>query len=374
MLSVFQESFLSCFDDVDDPRVERGQLHFLEDILVIAICAVIAGADGWNDMETFGRSRYDWLKTFLDLPNGIPTHDTFRRVISRLDPDQFATSFLRWTSSLMNRGEEEYIAVDGKTLRHSGDSSINQRPIHMVSAWATHNRLILAQLMVDQKSNEITAIPELLRALDLTNATVSIDAMGCQTAIAQQIVDQGGNYILRLKDNQPTLSSEVQDMFEQSVDNGVAIEVYETHEQDHGRIERRRYSQLMNVEDISIHQAWPHLHSVIMMETQRIDAHTISSETRYFIASSQKSVQDHAMIIRSHWGIENSVHWVLDVVFDEDASRIHMDHGPQNVAVLRHIALNLLRKETTYKASIRTKRYRATLDQNYLLRVLNGLT
>ncbi len=374
MSSVFKESLLSSFADVDDPRVERGQLHLLEDILVIAICAVIAGAAGWNDMETFGRSRSRWLKTFLRLPNGIPTHDTFRRVISRIDPEQFATCFFHWTSSLMNQGNEEYIAVDGKTLRHSGNSALNLSPIHMVSAWATHNRLVLTQLMVDEKSNEITAIPQLLSALDLRHATVTIDAMGCQTAIAKQIIDQGGNYILSLKDNHPTLADAVRQLFTRDIQDDVHAEVYETHERHHGRIEHRRYTKIADVEALAAHGAWTQLRSVIMVETHRTDTHTISSEQRYFISSSQKSVQDHATIIRAHWGIENSVHWVLDVVFDEDASRIHMDHGPQNVAILRHIALNLLRKETTYKASIRTKRYRATLDQTYLLRVLNGLT
>jgi predicted transposase YbfD/YdcC len=379
-------SLTDCFADLPDPRIERTRLHALTDILVIAICAVLCGAEGWDDIVEFAEAKETWLKERLTLGNGIPCADTFRRVFARLQPDAFAERFLRWVQVIQettreHKGKkpsiEPSIAVDGKTLRHSFDTASGQQAIHLVSAWASSSRLVLAQAKVDAKSNEITAVPALLSMLDLKGCIVTADAISCQKAIAAQIIQQGGEYVLALKGNQANLHSDVRLFFEYAVAHRFEEVTHQTWtcvDKDHGRIETRRLWQvdLCHLEErwADVEQEWVGLSSLLMLERERRIGSKTSQETRYYLSSLAGDARKAARAIRQHWGIENSVHWVLDVVFDEDSSRIRKDNGPQNFAVLRHIALNLLRQEPTHKRGIKAKQKRAGWDNAYLTRLL----
>lgn len=363
-----------CFATVDDPRIERTKAHRLLDIMIIAICAVICGADGWVAVEAFGKTKRAWLEGFLDLPKGIPSHDTFGRVFARIDPEQFQTSFLRWVQTIQQvRGD--IIAIDGKTHRGSYDRANGKAALHLVSAWATRNRLVLGQMAVDAKSNEITAIPQLLDLLDLTGATVTIDAMGCQTAIADQIVRRGGKYILALKANHPTLLTNVVALFADA--RTAPPPTYGmTHDTDvtggHGRIETRQAFVISDPQVIAYlneGQRWTGLQGVALIEAERTGAGTTTTEQRYYLLNQAWDATTVNTLVRGQWGIENQVHWVLDVVFHEDASRIRSGHAPQNMGVLRHIALNLLRQESS-KGSLKMKRFRAALNDTYLANML----
>ncbi len=347
----------------------------LIDILTIAILAVICGADGWVGIETYGKAKYDWLKTFLALPQGIPSHDTFGRVFARLDPEQLQQCFLRWVRSISRLTAGEVIAIDGKTVRRSYDQGQGKGAIHMVSAWASQNRLVLGQRKVDEKSNEITAIPELLKVLDLHGCIVTIDAMGTQKTIAEQIVQQGGDYVLALKGNQGNLFEAVQQRFEAApAQDYQALEpdVDETTETGHGRLETRRCWCLGGVADLIDAEQWTHLTSIAKVESQRtIDGQT-SAEVRYYISSLAPDAERLASSIRTHWSVENPLHWVLDVAFQEDDCRIRTDHAPENFTLLRHLALSALNQEKTAKLGIKNKRLRAGWDDDYLLKVLTG--
>ena len=345
------------------------------DILVIAVCAVISGAEGWEDLEEYGKANAAWLGDLLDLPYGIPGHDTFRRVLSRLVPEELTQCFLAWTNALSAASGGDIVSIDGKTLRHSFDQATSTAAIHMVSAWASANRLVLGQLKVEEKSNEITAIPTLLRLLDVTGAVVTIDAMGCQKAIAKTITEQGADYVLALKDNHPTLSEAVTLFLNDARATGFAdIEhaYHETVDGDHGRIETRRYWITSEIEWLGAKASWSNLHSVGMVEARREVGETVQVETRYFLTSLPAQGVRFAQAVRQHWGIENSLHWVLDVSFDEDACRIRKEKGAQTFAVLRHIALNLLRREPHHKRGIKARRKRAGWDRDYLVQVLTG--
>lgn len=360
------------FADLPDPRIERTKRHQLIDILTISLCAVISGADTFEDIELYGKSKRAWLSTFLELPNGIPSHDTFNRVLARLDTKAFQECFIAWIASIAEVSGGELIALDGKTVRGSFDRASGKAAIHMVSAWATRNRLVLGQVKVSDKSNEITAIPELLRMLEISGCIVSIDAMGCQTKIAGQIVEQGADYVLGLKGNQESLHEVVQEVFD-DVDErdyaGVRYEYYETKEHGHGREERRRYWTLSANEWIDDIEMWAGLRTIVQVESERTVEGKTSREWRYYISSLGLEVKPIAEAIRNHWGIENSVHWILDVAFREDDSRVRSRAG-ETLAVLRHIALNLLKREKTLKASVRAKRNKCGWDDTYLLRVL----
>ena len=365
------------FGQVVDPRIERSKQHQLLDMIIIAICAVICGADNWVEIEQFGNDKLDWFRTFLSLPNGIPSHDTFGDVFARIDPDQFQTGFRSWVQTLVQLLPGDIIPIDGKVLCGTLDQSSGQKPLDMVSAWASRAQLVLGQVKVDQKSNEITAIPELLALLALQGCIVSIDAIGCQREIAQAILDKEADYVLALKGNQGHLLADVTDVFAtaRAVDfKEVAHDQTHSTGKDHGRIETRRCWAISAPRELSYlrdYREWPQLRSVVMLEaTRQLGAHT-TVDRRYYISSLVLSAKQALAIVRAHWGIENAVHWVLDVAFREDDCRVRSDFAPQNLAVIRHLALNLLKQEKTAKVGIKAKRLKAGWSTAYLRKVLS---
>lgn len=362
------------FATIDEPRIDRTKDHTLLDIIIIAICAVICGADGWVDVEEFGKSKRAWLETFLELPNGIPSHDTFGRVFARINPEQFQHSFLLWVQAIQ-QVHTDVIAIDGKTHRGSHDRTNGKAALHLISAWAAENRLVLGQVAVDDKSNEITAIPQLLALLDLHGSTVTIDALGCQTAIAEQIVGQGGNYVLALKGNQPRMVADVAALFADAraaLQTEYSMTSAKSVDRAHGRVETRQAFVISDPQAIAYlneGKRWAGLESVALIEAERTLNGTTTTEQRYYLLNQVLDAARVNGLVRGHWGIENQVHWVLDVTFHEDASRIRSGDAPQNMGVLRHIALNLLRQEPS-KGSLKTKRFRAALNDAYLSKVL----
>ena len=372
-------SFLAYFAEIEDPRVERTRRHELLDIIVIAVCAVICSADDWVDVEAWGNAKLDWLRQQgLALPNGIPSHDTFGDVFGRLKPEQFETSFLHWVQAVMGATGGKVVAIDGKTLRRSHDRRLDKSAIHMVSAWASANHLLLGQVKVDEKSNEITAIPALLEMLALGGATVTIDAIGTQTEIARAIVDQGADYVLAVKENQGHLYEDVVATFrdaEARQFEHVPHTYAKTTNKGHGRVEIREcwvIERLDYLEALRTAEDWAQLHSLIMVRAERRVDSQVSVERRYFISSRADPAERQLAVIRSHWGVENELHWCLDVAFGEDNSRIRKGEGAQNFSFLRRLALTLLKRETTAKMGLKAKRHKAGWDNNYLLRVLEA--
>lgn len=364
------------FAQMSDPRVERTRRHKLIDIITIAICAVICGADTWGEIEIYGQAKHGWLKQFLELPNGIPSHDTFARVFSRLDPEQFQNCFLNWVKSISKMVAGEVVAIDGKTLRHSYDSGSDKKAIHMVSAWATEQRLVLGQVKVDEKSNEITAIPELLKVLSLQGCIVTIDAIGCQKEIVKLIAGQEADYIITLKKNQGSLFKRVEGLFSEALRSkyqGFTHSIERVLSESHGREETRYCVHLSNVQrQIDPEGEWQNLQSIGRTDLMRTVNGKTKIETRYFISSLPNNAKLLADSVRNHWGIENSLHWILDVAFREDDSRIRKDNAPQNFAILRHIANSLLQQERSKKIGIKNKRLTAGWDNEYLAQVLFG--
>lgn len=360
------------FAKLKDPRRAHRRQHLLQDIVVIALCAVIAGAKDWQEIETFGRKRRDWLKGFLKLPKGIPSHDTFERVFDRIKPQAFQACFREWVQALQEELSIKHVAIDGKTLRGSGTAKLG--PLHLVSAWATGQRLSLGQVAVDAKSNEITAIPVLLDFLDLHGAVVTIDAMGCQKAIAQKIIDQGGDYILTVKENQEHLLADIQQSLEQASDNdfaGVEHDSYETQERGHGREEHRCYVVLHHTKGLRHADDWASLTTIGMCYSARTVNGVTSEEVRYFIGSKKASAKVYGKALRNHWGIENCLHWQLDVAFGEDRNRVSKRNAAENLALLRRLVLSLLQAHPA-KLSIAKKQFAAALDPDFLEEILRG--
>lgn len=362
------------FADLEDPRIDRTRLHDLMDILVIAICAVLCGAEGWEDIAKYGRAKQGWLQTFLRLPHGIPSHDTFRRVFCLLDPAAFLECFQRWIDALSEGLGIKRIAIDGKTVRRSFDRAAGKAALHLVSAWATEQHLVLGQVAVDTKSNEITAIPKLLELLDVSGALVSIDALGCQKEIAAKIRAGGGDYVLSVKDNQPHLLEDIQQCFAKGLDTDFAGMEHSYHEEcydGHGRVERHCVHTILNPGGIRDQALWQDLQALTIVFSERQEqGKEKTEELRYYIGSRAAKAKTYANSIRSHWGIENGLHWVLDVCFDEDGCRMRTDHSPQNMALLRRLALCLLKKHSG-KGSIRGKRLQSGWNDDFLLEMLS---
>lgn len=365
------------FEGVDDPRVERTRDYELLDIITIAVCAVICGADDWVEIASWGQEKLEWLRQFMALANGIPSHDTFGRVFSRIDADQFQAAFLSWVQAAFAVSAGQVVAIDGKQLRRSHDQRLGKAAIYMVSAWATTNHLTLAQRTVDDKSNEITAIPELLKVLALTGCIVSIDAMGCQKEIAKTILDQQADYVLALKENQGHLYQDTVDLFrhiEQTPSHRLMTDYVSTFEKGHGRYEIRECSTITDPKCFPYFrtsQQWPHLQTLVKIRRERHSADQTTVETHYYISSLPGAAAPILEAVRAHWNIENGLHWVLDVAFREDDQRVRTGNSPQNFAVLRHIALNILKHETSLKVGIKAKRKRAGWSEAYLLKVLS---
>lgn len=371
-------SLINYLEQISDPRIDRTKRHKLIDILVIAVCATICGAESWTEMEEFGQAKEGWFRQFLEVPNGIPSHDTIRRLFIRIKPSEFQGSFVEWVKSAVKLCQAELVNIDGKHLRGSRskqDKRDGKEGLRMVSAWASEQRLVLGQVKTAEKSNEITAIPELLKMLEIAGCIVTIDAMGCQKAIAQQIISQEADYMLSLKGNQGSLHKDVAQYFtwaEQIAFKEIEYSFTASVEKDHGRIETRRCWTTEDVDWLVQKESWAGLKSIVMVESTREEiGQAATVERRYFISSLAADAQEALRAVRGHWAIENSLHWVLDVSFREDECRIKAENGAENMAILRHIALNLLKQERSCKLGIKSKRLKAGWDESYMLKVLN---
>ncbi|MFP5275430.1 ISAs1 family transposase [Coleofasciculus sp.] len=376
-IEVVQQSLVKNFSDIRDPRVERTKKHQLTDILVIAILAVIAGAQGWEDIENYGISKQQWLEEFLALPNGIPSDDTFRRVFEFINPEELNRCFLKWVETLMTKMGGEVIPIDGKTIRGSYDRNQRKSALHMISAWASEQNLVLAQMKVEDKSNEITAIPALLELLDITGAIITIDAMGTQTEIAQKIIEKKADYVLALKANHPTLYHQVKTWFEQaSAQNfqGIDVSYDQRIEKGHYRTEIRQVWSVpvSAIGELYQPRLWVGIQSVVMVvRVRRLWNHT-TRDVQFYLTSLHSDALFLGRAIRKHWGIENQAHWTLDCTFAEDSCRIRSFHSPRNFSLLRRIALNVLNREQTYQRSLRQKMKRTAMDNDYMIRVLSS--
>ena len=364
------------FSKITDPRIDRTKEHKLIDIIAIAICAVICGAEGWVDVENFGNGKRAWLQTFLELPNGIPSHDTFGRVFSLIDPEEFQESFRNWVQSIHEFTQGQVLAFDGKQLRGSGDSVLGKQAIYMVSAWAEANQLVVGQHKVNEKSNEITAIPELLKMLDVEGCIITVDAIGTQTEIVKTIVEKGADYVLSVKENQGQLYQDISWLFEYDQQYRFKQGAYDhakTVNKGHGRIEVRECWSISDPEylhSLSGFPRWKQLQSIAMVISTRMTDRKTTTKTRYYISSLTNNAKHLLQVARRHWSIENELHWVLDVALNEDHSRIRKDHAPENFAVLRHMAVSLLKQEKTAKGGIHAKQLLAAWNEDYLFKVL----
>ena len=360
------DRFAACFEDLEDPRTGNAALHDFHTLLMIALCAVLCGAQGAVDMALFAREKAAFLREFLDMKNGPPSHDTFSRLFRLLDPDQFRAAFQRFMTAFSETCQG-VIAVDGKVLRRSFDRASGKSALHMVSAWGCEQRMVLGQIATDAKSNEITAVPELLKMLSLKGAIVTVDALNCQRAIASQIVAQGGNYALALKGNQATLHADVSLYLDDPARE--AVETHTTVDADNGRIETRTATVTSNIGWLQHHHKWPGLVCIGKVTRTRETVAKTEIETAYYLLSATMTPERFNAVVRSHWGIENRLHWRLDVIMNEDQDRNRMDNSPYNFAILRHMAMNVMQKEGS-KGSLRGKFKRAGWSDNYLRQLL----
>lgn len=369
-------SVVHYFQDLEDPRMERTRLHRLIDIVVIALCAVICGAETWVEVEKFGKAKLPWLRRLLPLSNGIPSHDTFGRVFALLAPEKFQECFLAWVAAVHKATDGRLVAIDGKTLRHSFDTATGKSALHLVSAWAVANHVSLGQVAVAEKSNEITAIPRLLDLLDLHGAIVTIDAMGCQKDIAEQIRAAGGDYVLAVKGNQDHLEDDIMASFGAGLDNDwkdIDVSIFTTKNKGHGRVEERQYLAIPVPKTLRHREAWKDLTSLCMVVRERTQGDvTEGPEAFYYISSLKPDAKKLAGAIRGHWGIENALHYILDVSFAEDQSRIRKDHAPANMGLLRRIATSLLKRAEKVKGGTHAKRMQAGWDETILEEILAG--
>ena len=381
MAETMNASIVTHFQTLEDARIARTKKHLLLDILVIAVCTLLTGGEGFQDMELFGKSKRVWLQTFLALPHGIPSHDTFGRVFARLNPQRFQECFVSWTQAVAQLTQGTLLSLDGKTVKASFDRATASSPLHMLSAWCSENGgLVIGQTKTDSKSNEITAIPELLHLLAIKGCIVTIDAMGCQTAIAAQILDQGGDYLLALKNNHNKTYTAITQYFHPQIEHNLpwrdADNFFDAFDNTHGQRVRRRVWVMTDLEALPALEKWPGLQAVIAVETIRM-AHKqapVTSDYRFYLASLGRSATAFVTMIRQHWDIENKLHWSLDVTFNEDRCRIRKDHAAENMVALRHMALNLWRQEVSRRLSLRQKRLLCGLDEHYLLTVIARAT
>lgn len=360
------------FSTLKDPRIERHKLHSLNDIIVLAICAMSSGSDGWEAIEDFGKEKEEWLRQYIPLENGIPSHDCIAYTLQKVSPTGFRDCFMKWVSAVKESTDGEVIAIDGKTARGSLDRKNNRKPLHMVSAWACSNRLVLAQEVTDEKSNEITAIPKLLAILELKGCIVTIDAMGCQKSIAAQIIEQEADYVLGLKGNQGLLREEVEDFFNTAIAEkfkAVDYDYIEEIDKDHGRLEIRRYWVTDNISSLSAVSGWKGLQSIGMVERECWQGDKQTIEKRFFINSITANANKFSQAVRGHWGVENPLHWRLDVVFGDDVSRIRKENGPAIMTSIRHLSLNLFERESS-PLSMAKKRRKAAWNDDYRAKVL----
>ena len=366
-----QASIVEHFQTLEDPRIARTKKHLLLAILVIALCTLLTGGEGFQDMALFGKSKRAWLQTFLALPHGIPSHDTFGRVFARLNPQRFQACFLSWTQAVAQLMQGALVSLDGKTVKASFDRATAASPLHMLSAWCSEQGgLVVGQIKTEQKSNEITAIPELLHLLAIKGCIVTIDAMGCQTQIAAQILEQGGDYLLALKNNHKKTSQAITQHFHRHIEHNLpwrdADNFFDAFDNAHGRRVRRRVWTMTDGASLPALEKWPGLQTVMAVETIRM-AHKqapVTSDYRFYLSSLRRSADAFVRMIRYHWDIENKLHWSLDVVFNEDRCRIRKDHAAENMVALRHMALNLLRQESSHRLSLRRKRLLCSLDEH----------
>lgn len=368
------ESFVKHFDNIVDPRRQAGLRHPLINILFIAICAIVAGANDWVSIARFGQAKFSWFQKYLPLKHGIPSHDIFGDVFGVLDPEQFSEAFISWMQMIAT--VSGVVAIDGKTIRHSFDTVLGKSAIHMVSAWSSQNRLVLGQVKVDDKSNEITAIPKLLELLVIKGCLVTIDAMGCQTEIAEQIVDQGGDYLLAVKKNQKYLYEDIEHLFKHATAENfehTGFDEARTVDKQHGRLDIR-HCQLISdpewLDYLRAHHNWKKLNCVVRIWTERRVGRKKIRESRYYICSRLTTAAELLAATRAHWGVENNLHWVLDVVFDEDASRARIGHAQENIATMRRMAINMLNQEKSRKVSLKGKRQLAGWDESFLERIV----
>lgn len=362
------------FGELTDPRVEGRTAHKLLDIITIALCSMVCGVEHFTEMEEFGAAKEAWFRTFLELPGGIPSHHTFGRVFAALNPDEFRGCFIEWTQAISERTGGDIIAIDGKAMRGARRSKFSRMAVHMVSAWSSRNSLVLGQLKVHEKSNEITAVPQLLALLDIEGCTVTVDALNTQKAIAAQIVEQKGDYVMALKGNHGTLHKEVTELFEEGfLDDFEELDVdeFSSEESGHGRIETRRVWVCNDIDRLPAANDWPHIASVALVQSERTVHGQFSYHHRYYISShTAPSAQFIAQAVRQHWSIENQLHWSLDVQFREDECRVRKDNAPENLAISRHIITNVLKRDTRCKRGLKTKRKLAGWDHDYLLHIL----